>query len=140
MYKIDEKSFTIVCETKEEAFIILLQLTGYTKESFSSYMAVQVEDLEEVPQWALNYLVDLINAELIHLGYIMKDNKVAGIMGEYNEIEKSIENLLNEGNTEGSQPLKINKSIITEDGSIKIKFLVNAENILKDFLLSKTIN
>lgn len=138
MYKINEKSFTISCESKTEAFKILLELAGYTKESFCNYMGVQEQDLEEVPVWAENYLKDLINADIVHLGYIMKDNKVAGIMGGYNELTKTIEQLTGKSELTGTQPLTIKDSIVTEDGAIKIKYFVNAENILNNFILSQT--
>lgn len=138
MYKINEKSFTVSCENKEEAFKILLELAGYTKASFCNYMGVQEQDLEVVPVWAENYLKDLINANLVHLGYIMKDNKVAGIKGGFDEIESTIKQLTGESLISGTQPLTIKDSIVTEIGTIQIKYFANAENILNNFILTQT--
>ncbi len=136
MYKIDEKSFIIICEGKAEAFKILLELAGYTKKDFCEYMEIKEDDINDdiVPQWAINYLKDLINADLIHLGYIIKDNKILGLMGDYNEVDTKIKTLTNESQITGTQPIVIKSSIVTEDGAFKIKYLTNAEKILKDFI------
>jgi len=138
MHKIDEKSFTVIANTSKQAFDILLRLSNYDKASFSTYMGVDIETLEEPPQWAFKYLQDLINADLIHLGYIMKDTKTAGIMFDYNETQKTITQLVGQSQLTGNQPVTIKSSIITEDGSIKAKYLVYAEEILLDFISTAT--
>ena len=134
MADIKKSSFKVLTDTDADAFDILLKLTGHTKASFSTYMDINVTELAEPPKWALNYLQDIIEANLIHLGYIMKDTKVAGLMGTYNILVDAINTEINAGTLTGNQPITINKSIITEDGPIKASFIVNAENILKDFL------
>jgi len=134
MADIKKTSFRVLTDTNAGAFDILLKLTGHTKTSFSTYMDIDVTELEEPPKWAYNYLQDIIEANLIHLGYIMKDTKVAGLMGVYNTLVDAINIEAGAGNITGNQPITIYKSIITEDGPIKASFIVNAENILKDFL------
>ena len=142
-YKISTKSFTITAQTDKEALTILLKLLGQDIASFSSYMGVTEQEViipdddgnETVAIWAINYLKDLLNAELVHLGYTTKDLKAQGIFGGYNDIEFSIKQARDAGAITESQPLVINTdAIITEAGTIKIKYLANAEAILQDFL------
>ena len=142
-YKISTKSFTITAQTDKEALTILLKLLGQDIASFSSYMGVTEQEViipdddgnETVAIWAINYLKDLLNAELVHLGYTAKDLKAQGIFGGYNDIEFSIKQARDAGAITESQPLVINTdAIITEAGTIKIKYLANAEAILQDFL------
>lgn len=134
MADIKKDSFRVLTDTDAGAFDILLKLTGHTKASFGKYMDIDVTILDEPPKWAYNYLQDIIEVNLIHLGYIMKDTKVSGLMGVYNSLVDKINVEVNAGTLTGNQPITINSSIITEDGPIKASFLVNAENILKDFL------
>ena len=142
-YKISTKSFTITAQTDKEALTTLLKLLGQDIASFSSYMGVTEQEIiitdddgnETVTIWAINYLKDLLNAELVHLGYTTKDLKAQGIFGGYNDIEFSIKQARDTGAITESQPLVINTdTIITEAGTIKIKYLANAEAILQDFL------
>ena len=142
-YKIITKSFNITTETDIEALTILLRLLGLNIASFGSYMGVSEEDIiltddegvKTVALWAINYLKDLINSELIHLGYQAKDIKAQGLFVEYDEIVFSVNQAITDGVITASQPITINKdAIITEAGAIKAKFLVNAQSVLEDFL------
>jgi len=142
-FKIKTKSFIITTETDKEALTILLRLLGLDIGSFGLYMGVSEEDIiltdddgvQTVALWAINYLKDLINAELIHLGYQAKDIKAQGLFVDYDEIVFSVTQAITDGAVTGSQPITINKdAIITEAGAIKAKFLVNAQYILEDFL------
>jgi len=142
-FKIKTKSFNITTETDIEALTILLRLLGLDIASFGSYMGVSEQDIiitdddgvKTVALWAINYLKDLINAELIHLGYQTKDIKAQGLFVEYDEIVFSVNEAITSGAITESQPLSINtKDIITEAGSIKAKFIVNAQSVLEDFL------
>ena len=90
MYKIKTDSFMIVADTKEEAFIDLLKLSGYDISSFSKYMEVTVEELEKAPQWAINSLKDLISLNLEYIGYIMKDSRTEGLLKPYLDIENLV--------------------------------------------------
>jgi len=142
-FKIITTGFNITTETDKEALTILLKLIGQDIASFSSYMGVSVEEViltdddgvQTVALWAINYLKDLINAELIHLGYVTKDIKAQGLFVDYDNIVFSVNEAITSGAITGSQPLTINKdAIITEAGAIKAKFIVNAQYILEDFL------
>ncbi len=142
-YKISTTGFNITTETDKEALTIMLKLLGLNIASFGSYMGVSDEDIiivdsegvETVALWAINYLKDIINAELIHLGYQAKDIKAQGLFVEYDEIVFSVNEAITSGAIKESQPLSINKdAILTEAGAIKAKFLVNAQSVLEDFL------
>ena len=142
-FKIITKSFNVTTETDKEALTILLKLTGHDIASFGLYMGVSESDIiltddngvQTVALWAINYLKDLINAELIHLGYQAKDIKAQGLFTEYDEIVYSVNKAITDGVLTASQPITINKDeIITEAGAIKAKFIVNAQYILKNFL------
>ena len=141
-YKISTQSFTITAQTDKEALDILLKLLGHDIASFSSYMGVTEQEVvitddgnERVAIWAIKYLKDIINAELIHLGYQAKDIKAQGLFVEYDEIIYSVNEAITSGAITESQPLSINKdAILTEAGAIKAKFLVNAQSVLEDFL------
>ena len=136
-FKINTTGFTLTTETKEEAIQLLLKLLGQDIASFSLYMEVSVEEVEQAPQWAINYLKDLLDVELVHLGYVTKDLKALGLFVEYDDVELDIQEALTGGTLTGSKPITINKdAIVTEAGAIKAKYLVNAQNILEDFLQS----
>lgn len=135
-YKVQADSFEITSDTKEQALTLLLTLAGLDIDSFSSYMGKTIEEVQEAPQWAENYLKDVIDLNFVHLGYIMKDTKTAGLMGDYNSMEKFVQEHITNGTVTGSQPVKVNANIITEDGSIKASYLVHATDILKDFIAS----
>ena len=142
-FKIKTNSFNITTETDIEALTILLRLLGLDISSFGLYMGVSEQDIiltddegvKTVALWAINYLKDLINAELIHLGYQAKDIKAQGLFVDYDEIVFSVNEAITSGAITESQPLSINKdAILTEAGAIKAKFLVHAQSILEDFL------
>lgn len=132
MIKIDLEAITIIAENRKDLLKILLDLSGFNESSFAEYMEISVEDLEKAPQWALNYLSDLENANLIHLGYVMKDTKTMGLMAEYNKQEEIADNIVNSGDAK-FKPIIIKSSIISEAGSIKADPLINAKGILKRF-------
>jgi len=142
-FKINTKSFNITTETDIKALTILLKLLGLDIASFGLYMGVSKQDIiltdndgvKTVALWAINYLKDIINAELIHLGYQIKDIKAQGLFVEYDEIVFSVNKAITDGTITESQLLSINKdAIITEAGAIKAKFIVNAQSVLEDFL------
>ena len=142
-YKISTKSFVVTAQNEKEALYTMLKLFGRNIDDFSTYMGVNKTEIiktdadgnETVAKWALNYLKDLIDAELLHLGYVTKDLKAQGIFGGYDDLEFSIKKARDASMITGDQPLIINtKDIITEAGTIKIRYLANAENILQDFL------
>jgi hypothetical protein len=146
-YKINTESFTIAVETDQEALSILLKLLGLNMGSFCSYIGVEEqevlvkneEEVEVVAKWAIVYLRDMLNAELVHLGYVTKDLKAQGIFGGYSNLEAEINKERASGGLSGTQPIVINtKDIITEAGAIKIRYIANAENLLQDFLNNKT--
>ena len=132
--QIKTDSFIVNADTDAGAFDVLLKLTGYTKASFSAYMGINEAELQEPPKWALNYLKDLLDANYIHLGYVMKDTKIAGLIGTYENLEKEFNDLINAGTLTGNQPIIIDKAIITEAGPIKASYIVNAEQILKTLI------
>ncbi len=147
-FKIITTGFNITTKTDKEALTILLKLLGHDIASFSSYMGVTEQEVilsdddgvETVALWAINYLKDLINAELIHLGYVIKDIKAQGLFVDYDNIVFSVTQAITNQTVTGSQPLTINKdAIISEAGSIKAKYLVNAESILNDFLTTAQV-
>ena len=130
MYKINTPTFQVIAKTKQEAFDILLKVTGYTINSFSKYMGINHQVLKDVPQWAVNYLKDIINAELKHLGYFLKDTKTVGLKSAYDAAEKLVSDLISKG-TISTQPIKIKPTIISESaGNIEIRFLINSQDIL----------
>ncbi len=139
MYKIKKESFNIVTDTEKEAFNILLKIAGYTKKSFSEYMGIEVLEIDKPPKWAINYLVDVIDANLVHLGYVMKDTKITGLLGIYDGLVEDITKSLNKSELTKNQPITINKDIIREDGAIKAYFIVNIEYILKEFIKNKEV-
>ncbi len=139
-YEIKQESFTLKATDKNEAFGLLLALTGHTVDSFSKYMDTTVEELETAPAWALKYLGDTFNLELLHLGYIMKDTKTPGLIGEYNNVLAELDKLEGKNLLKTTMiPIRIKDSIITEGGSIKIAYIARAEDILKDFRNNNTI-
>jgi len=135
MYKIDLLTFRIITATKKEAFNILLEMLDHSESSFASYMDIDIETLEEPPQWALNYLADVLNIELEHLGYQIKDLKATGLKVPYDNAQDKLQELIEKGIVDIDLPIEIKSSIITEAGAIKSRLLINAENILKRFLV-----
>lgn len=143
-FEINTKSFKIRAESDIEALDILLSLYGQDIAKFSDYMGVTDEDIivtdddgnKTVKKWAINYLTDVINAELIHLGYVAKDTKAIGMFGEYNDIQLEIGKKVDTGTVDPATiPVEIfTDEIITEGSRLKIRYVVNAETILSNFL------
>jgi len=139
-FKIDTKSFTLTTETKEEALMLLLKLLGRDIDSFSLYMGVSVEDVKKAPQWAINYLKDILEIEFVHLGYVTKDLKAFGLFFEYKNVANDVNNALTASALTGSRPVVIKTmDIITEECAIKANYIANAVNILNDFLATKEV-
>lgn len=135
MPKIQTDSFAVVADTNKEILDILLRLNGQDIATFSSYMNVTVSEVEKAPQWAINYLKDIINVELLHIGYVTKDLKALGLFVPYENIEAEVQEYINNTADAGSQPIVIQKDdIITEAGAIKAQYLVYAVDILKEFI------
>jgi len=130
-YKIQAKSFEITAKTKEEAFSILIEFSGFTLTTFSLYMGKTIEEVRDAPQWAENYLKDTIDTNLLHLSYIIKDIKAQGLMVEYNDAALEVKEHITNGTIKGSQPVKIN---LIEDVAIKSSYIVRATNILQGFI------
>ena len=134
MYKIKTDSFTLTADTKKDAFNLLLKLSGLKISDLSKYMEVSIEELQNAPQWAINYLKDIINAELIHLGYVIKDTKTTGLLYELNRLQKEAQKAITKGIIQGNQPVELNDDIVSESGYIKAGYITRMEDILKDFI------
>jgi hypothetical protein len=134
MYRIDTDSFNIITNTENEAFEILLKVASYTKESFSVYMGVEVEELATPPKWAINYLTDLIHANYVHLGYVIKDSGVSGLLVAYNNLTDDITAGVADMSLSGNQPIIINSGIVAKDGALNSSYIVHAESVLKTFI------
>jgi len=134
MYKIKTDSFTLTADTKRDAFALLLKLSGLKISDLSKYMEVSTEELQNAPQWAINYLKDIINAELIHLGYVIKDTKTTGLLYELKRLQKEAQKAITNGTTQGNQPVELNDDIVSESGYIKAGYITRMEDILKDFI------
>jgi hypothetical protein len=128
-----KQSFTANSETEETLINILLSIAGFTRASFIAYMDTTAEIMATNPTWAKKYLEDVIDANLTHLGYVMKDTKTSGIMGEYKEQFGIFETLQQE--VDGIQnPIMINEDVIVrEDGTLKVSYIANAERVLRAF-------
>lgn len=127
-------SFSANTDTDEEMLDLLIEVSGHiTREQFASYMGVESSILDSNPSWAYKYLSDTIDADLLHLGYVMKDTKYEGMLGEYREAEE----LLKKASVDSlvQQPFEINEGyIITEAGTLKISLLNNITNAIKKTL------
>ena len=134
MYKIKTDSFTLTTDTKKDAFALLLKLSGLKIGDLSNYMEVSTEELQNAPQQAINYLKDIINAELIHLGYVIKDTKTAGLLYELKRLQKETQKAITNGTIQGNQPIELNDDIVSESGYIKAGYITRMEDILKDFI------
>ena len=134
MYKIKTDSFTLTADTKKDAFNLLLKLSGLKISDLSKYIEVSIEELQNAPQWAINYLKDIINAELVHLGYVIKDTKTAGLLYELNRLQKEAQKAITKGTIQGNQPVELNDDIVSESGYIKAGYITRMEDILKDFI------
>jgi len=116
---ISTSSFTITGADEYECMVMMIECLCMTIEEFAEYMGVSPKELNKAPKWALNYLKDIIDVNLIRLGYVMEDSKQRGIMGEYDE---SSSKLLNNGDT---RKIVINK-----------EYILNKENTLKVSLIT----
>ena len=134
MSNIIKNSFTANADTDANMLNLLINVAGFKDRSeFATYMGVETADLSETPTWATKYLSDIIDANLTHLGYVMKDTKQEGMLGEYKEVVFTFENKGVDNPT--PQPIVINQDkIITEQGTLKISLLVNITNSIKEKL------
>lgn len=133
MKTIQRYAFSMQADTTEQLRDNLIKVAGYTVEGYISQMSITADILDQNPIWVQNHLADIINANLVHLGYIMKDTRTAGMMGEYNSAYKDSQEA--SINNENALPqITINPKIIAEDGTINISYLFNATKLLKDNL------
>jgi hypothetical protein len=119
MITISTSSFTVTGANEYECMVIMIECLCMAVDDFAEYMGVNSEELDKAPKWALNYLKDIIDVNLVRLGYVMEDSKQKGIMGEYNE---SSSKLINNGDT---RKIVINK-----------EYILNKENTLKVSLIT----
>ena len=134
MITIERKAFTANADNEVNLLNLLIDIAGFKdRSSFASYMGVDTAILAENPLWAKNYLSDIINADLTHLGYVMKDTKQSGMLGEYREAVKSLTEVSVVGDTIQT-PIVINESIVTEEGTLKISILTNATRSIKNVM------
>ena len=135
MIEISRDAFSMQTETEEELTNNLLTVAGYTLDTYMAQMNITADILASNHTWVQNHLADLINANLTHLGYVMKDTKTQGMMGEYNDAMAKVEQKAME--SESLTPaITITDEIIAEDGTINISYLSNATNLLKSQLVS----
>ena len=134
METINKRSFTVNAGSKEELLDRLLELNNYDRAKFASYMGIEADILDDAPKWVINYLSDLLEANLIHLGYVAKDAKHEGAFGEYDEATKELEELQNE-RQDTQQPIIINKEyIISPVRTLKVSILSNSMKIIRDYM------
>jgi len=131
-----KKSFSANTSTNEEMLNLLLEASDFIDiNSFTSYMGVEPTELATAPTWAINYLSDILDANLTHLGYVMKDTKTDGMLGEYKEALLQLE----EQNTElepATTYITIkHEDIVTEQGTLKISTIANITNIIKKLIV-----
>lgn len=135
MTEISRDAFSMQAETEEELTNNLLTVVGYTHDTYMAQINITADILASNHTWVQNHLADLINANLTHLGYVMKDTKTQGMMGEYNDAMAKVEQKAME--SESLTPaITITDEIIAEDGTINISYLSNATNLLKLQLVS----
>jgi hypothetical protein len=134
--QVERKSFTVNAEDTEELFSRLLGLMGFTRAKFASYMGVEVEELDDPPKWAIIYLGDLLDAHLVHLGYVAKDAKHEGAFGEYREAMQELEEVQNErGDTQ--PPIIIQEGyILSPVRTLRVSLLTNSQNLIKNYIES----
>ena len=135
MTEISRNAFSMQAETEEELINNLLIVAGYTHDTYMAQMNITADILASNHTWVQNHLADLINANLTHLGYVMKDTKTQGMLGEYREATIAVEKKATESDSL-SPTITINDEIIAEDGTINISYLSNATNLLKSQLVS----
>jgi len=136
METLRKQSFIVNAESKEELLDRLLELNNFNRSKFASYMGVEADILDDSPQWAINYLSDLLDANLIHLGYVAKDAKHEGAFGEYDEAIKELEELQNE-RQDTQQPIIIDKEyIISPVRTLKVSILANSTKMIVNYMES----
>jgi len=126
-YVIEAKSFKIEAKTKEDAFDILLKFTNRDKKELS--LCIHSDNIMTM----IVYLRDIADAELIALGYFLKDTelrKTDGLFGKYiglyNLALKKVSSM------DFIIPLIINIDLIkSEDAKhINIRYIITSEDIL----------
>ncbi len=133
MLIIERDSFTLNATDNKDALKNLLLINNTTKPKFAKKVGVDVSELNEAPDWAINYLADLANLNLIHLGYVMKDTKTDGMLEPINQINKQIEKIKLDKAITALNPIILNKDIVSEQGAIKVAYIANIERLLEDF-------
>jgi len=133
--QIKTTAYTINASSPTEALNILLELNSFTIDSFAKYMQVDASTLktDAPPKWAINYLKDQLETNLIHLGYIFKDTKTDGILKPIEDLEKELSEIKLNNAIDTQIPASINKDIVTEQGAIKVAYIANFERLLRDF-------
>lgn len=126
-------SFIANAENEEELINVLLAVAGFTRESFTLYMDTTAEIMAQNPLWVKKYLEDTINANLVHIGYVIKDTRQEGMLGEYREAVKELseKSLIGEAI---QNPFIINDEIINETGTIRISIPANATRLIQNIL------
>jgi len=131
MLKTETSSYILRTKDEKERLELLLRLNNFSKESFCIYMGIEADILNDIPQWAVNYLKDMLDANLSHLGYVIKDTKTDGML-------KPIKTLVNNfsqditTNQDNYIPIEIKEDIVSEQGDIKVSYIANIEAILRE--------
>jgi len=130
MNEITRNSLSINAESQSELLDILLKLNNYTPASYCSDMGTTEEMLVSNQVWAINALADLLNSNLIHLGYVAKDAKHEGVFGEYDDAVKDFKEIQSQLD-DLQQPVIINKEyILSSVRTIKVSILINAMQLI----------
>ena len=133
---IDKKSFSASTSTNDEILNLLLEASDFISiDAFASYMGVEPSELATAPIWAINYLSDILDANLTHLGYVMKDTKTDGMLGEYKDALLQLEEQNTELEPSTTYITIKDEAIVTEQGTLKISTIVNISNIIKKLLV-----
>jgi len=133
---IDKKSFSANAQTNEKILKLLLEASGFTSiDTFATYMGIEPSELATSPIWAINYLSDILDANLTHLGYVMKDTKTDGMLGEYKDALLQLEEQNTELEPSTTYITIKDEAIVTEQGTLKISTIVNISNIIKKLLV-----
>ena len=133
MFQVNTESFTLNAKDEADAIDMLLKLNGFTRAKFAKKLNIDGAVLDEFPKLFINYLTDLANANLIHLGYVMKDTKTDGMIEPINQINKQIEKIKSDKAITAQIPIILNKDIVSEQGAIKVAYIANIERLLEDF-------
>ncbi|HIP15122.1 MAG TPA: hypothetical protein EYG74_06510 [Sulfurimonas autotrophica] len=132
MNKVATDTFSINAESQDDLLQILLKLNNHTVATYCLDMGIDEDTLSGNQEWAIKSLSTLLNAELIHLGYVAKDARHEGVFGEYDEAVEALKEA--QSNTDDlQQPIIINKEhILSSVRTIKISILVNAMRLIKE--------